>query len=152
VKAAPLITKWIRKNVTDPFLIGPDEESNQWVKEIAAEFPYIILKKIRHKDGRVEITWPEIGNLKNKVPVLVDDIISSGETMFQAVQYLKNHGMKAPFCIVIHPIFGRESYQKLQTMGVKAIVSCNSIPHPSNQIDLSPLLAREIIKFLRINA
>lgn len=141
VKVSSLVMEWIKKNIENPFLIGPDEERAQWVKEIAGELPYIILKKIRYTNGHVEISWPEIGNLSKKTPVLVDDIISSGSTMLQAIQYLKNQKIAPPFCIAIHPLFEEHSYQKLQNMGVKGIVTCNSIPHPSNHIELAPLLA-----------
>jgi ribose-phosphate pyrophosphokinase len=147
VAAAPLMTEWIKENVENPFLIGPDEESAQWVKEVAGEFPYIILKKIRYEDGHVEITWPEMGDLGDKTPVLVDDIISSGGTMLRTIQHLKDHGISPPFCMAIHPVFSGNSYQELLTAGVKGIVTCNSIPHPSNQIDLAPLLVQALISF-----
>lgn len=148
VRADPLITYWIRENIKNPFLIGPDEESVQWVKEVAGEFPYIVLKKVRYADGHVEISWPEIGDLEKKTPVLVDDIISSGDTMIQAIQHLKDQGISSPFCIAIHPLFGGNSYQELQNMEVKGIITCNSIPHPSNQIDLAPLLAQSLTTIL----
>ncbi|MBP9691717.1 MAG: ribose-phosphate diphosphokinase [Alphaproteobacteria bacterium] len=148
VKATPLIAEWIRANVENPFLIGPDEESVQWVKEIAGEFPYIVLKKIRYEDGRVEISWPEIKDVGKKTLVLIDDIISSGATMLQAIHHLKDKEISAPTCIAIHAIFGENSYQKLKDLGVKEIVTCNSISHPSNQIDLSPLLAQALTSIL----
>jgi ribose-phosphate pyrophosphokinase len=142
------MTKWIRENVENPLLIGPDEESTQWVKEIAGKFPYIILKKVRYEDGHVEIIWPEMGDLGDKVPVLIDDIISSGSTMLQAIQHLKDQGISSPFCVAIHPIFSENSYQELLNTGVKGIVTCNSIPHPSNQIDISSLLAQALTNIL----
>lgn len=144
LKAAPLMTKWIKQNVESPLLIGPDEESLQWVKEVAGKFPYIVLKKVRYEDGHVEITWPEIGDLGTRVPVLIDDIISSGSTMLQAIRHLKDHGMSSPFCMAIHPVFSGNSYQELQNIGVKGIITCNSILHPSNQIDLAPLLTQAL--------
>lgn len=150
VKVAPLITQWIRSHIKAPFLIGPDEESSQWVKEIAEEFPYIILKKIRFTDGHVKITWPQIGNLEKRVPILIDDIVSSGKTMLQVIQYLKDRRMGAPVCLAIHPIFAGNSYQVLQKSGAKGIVTCNTIPHPSNQIDLAPLLAQALLTNLEL--
>lgn len=35
VHAAPAISDWIRTNIESPVLIGPDEESVQWVSEVA---------------------------------------------------------------------------------------------------------------------
>lgn len=136
---APLISGWIHQYVKEPILIGPDDESEQWVKDIAGPAPYIVLHKVRDEDGHVEITWPPVGNLKGKTPVFVDDIISSGGTMLQAVEQLKMYTKEAPICVAVHPIFAGNAYQKLQEAGVKQIVACNSIPHQSNQIDVSCL-------------
>jgi ribose-phosphate pyrophosphokinase len=105
VKAAPLLSEWIYKNVENPFLIGPDGESAQWVKDIAKDTPYIVLSKVRHEDGHVDITWPMGVNLENKTPVLVDDIISSGTTMVKTIHHLKTLTSIAPICIAIHPKF-----------------------------------------------
>jgi ribose-phosphate pyrophosphokinase len=148
VKAAPLLSHWISTNLESPFLIGPDNESCQWVQEIAKDSPYIVLDKIRHENGQIQITWPIIGNIENMTPVLVDDIISSGVTMIQAIQHVKTLCTKAPVCMAIHPIFANDAYQKLQDAGVDRIITSNSISHPSNQIDLSALLASSLEKIL----
>ncbi len=139
--AAPLISQWIHKNVQNPFVMGPDAESVQWVKEVANDFPFIVLNKVRHADGHVEIAWPSMEGLEEKTPVLVDDIISSGGTLLQAIHHLKSVSTKAPLCVAIHPIFAGNSYEKLREAGVQQIVTCNTIPHVSNHIDVSPLLA-----------
>lgn len=139
VQAAPLISQWIQKNVKNPFLIGPDQESTQWVKEIAQNAPYLILQKVRHATGDVEIVCPLIQGIKGKTVVLVDDIISSGVTILQTMSHLKEQGISHPMCIAIHPLFSADSYEKLLNTGIQ-IITCNSISHPSNQIDLTPLL------------
>jgi ribose-phosphate pyrophosphokinase len=147
VKAAPLLSKWIHKNVENPFLIGPDEESAQWVKEIAKDAPYVVLSKVRHEDGHVSITWPVGVNLENKTPVLVDDIISSGTTMVKTIHHLKNLTSVVPICVAIHPIFAQNAYQDLWDAGAADIVTTNSISHPSNQMDLTPLLVEALERF-----
>ena len=60
IHAAPLISQWIRMNVQDPLIIGPDSESEQWVAAVAqdADAPYAVLEKIRHDDRDVEIRCP----------------------------------------------------------------------------------------------
>jgi len=139
--AAPLLSKWIQTNVKDPFIIGPDEESFQWVKEIAGNLPFAILKKKRNTRGEVHITWPRNTDLKDKTPVIVDDIISSGQTMIHVLNDLKKKKTKPPLCLAIHPIFAGEAYRNIKAAGAGEIITCNSIPHPTNQIDLAPLVA-----------
>lgn len=143
--AAPLISEWIHKHVKNAFLIGPDEESAQWVHKIGGNCPFIVLSKVRNKKGDVEISWPDVRGIEGKTPVFLDDIISSGVTMFKAIEHLKTLTDASPICIIIHPLFANDSYKKLQAIGVKEIISCNSIPHPSNQIDLSELIVSSLV-------
>jgi len=120
-------------------LIGPDGESRQWVSEVAkdAGVPFIVLNKIRNGDRDVEVSVPQIEEYKNHTPVLVDDIISTALTMIKAVQLLKLAGMKPPICIGVHAVFAPGAFEALKQSGVKEIVTCNTIPHESNKIDVS---------------
>lgn len=140
--AANHISDWIKINVENPVLVGPDSESEQWVSEVAknAEAPFMVLEKIRHGDKDVEVSVPNVENYKNHTPVLVDDIISSARTMIETVQHLNKAGMNPPICIGIHGVFGGNAYQELQKSGVADIVTCNTIPHLSNKIDISDIL------------
>jgi len=80
--AAPLISDWIRNEVKKPLLIGPDSESEQWVAAVArdAVAPHLVLQKVRHGDRDVEISVPEVARWRDHIPVLVDDIVSTGRT------------------------------------------------------------------------
>ena len=137
------ISDWIKKNVKNPVLVGPDRESEQWVSEVAknAGAPYLVLDKIRHSDNDVEVSVPDVKIYKKHIPVLVDDIISTARTMIETVRQLKKAGMKAPVCIGVHAVFAGKAYQDLKDTGVTAIVTCNTIPHPSNKIDITGLLS-----------
>jgi len=91
IHAADVISKWIKENVKNPALIGPDSESAQWVSIVAknAGAPFIVLNKIRHSDNNVEVSIPDVENHKNSIPVLVDDIISTAHTMIVTIKHLK---------------------------------------------------------------
>ncbi len=138
---------WIKKNVKNPILIGPDEESRQWTQEVAklSNIPFVILKKSRQGDHEVTINFPDLSQFSKLTPVLIDDIISSGATMIEAARILKELGMKSPICIAVHGIFAQDSYQKLKNSPMTQIVTCNSIEHSTNQIDLSSLIASALI-------
>ena len=148
IHAAPFIAKWISEKIDKPVLIGPDRESEQWVSQVAkdANAPFLILDKIRHGDRDVDVSMPGIASYINYTPVLVDDIISTAQTMIKTVYHLKKLNMKAPVCIGVHPIFADNSYKSLLKAGVSQVVSCNTILHVSNQIDLSEIIISEIQK------
>ena len=150
IPAADNISKWITEHIQDPVLIGPDSESEQWVSEVAknAGAPFTVLQKIRHGDRDVEVSVPEIDTYRDATPILVDDIISTARTMIETVGHLKNAGMKPPVCIGVHAVFSGNAYGDLLAAGVGNVVTCNTIPHPSNAIDLSGILASEVQKMM----
>jgi ribose-phosphate pyrophosphokinase len=140
--AANHISKWIEQHIPNPVLVGPDSESEQWVSEVAknANAPFLVLEKIRHGDKDVEVSVPQVDNYKNHTPVLVDDIISTARTMIETVGHLKRAGMQAPVCIGVHAVFSGNAYQELKEVGTADIITCNTIPHESNKIDISDIL------------
>lgn len=146
IHASDYISDWIKSNINLPILVGPDSESEQWVSEIAknAGAPFIVLEKIRHGDKDVEISVPQIEKYKNHVPVLIDDIISTARTMIETVEHLKKAHMKPPICIGIHAVFAENAYTNLLNSGVSDIITCNTIPHVSNRIDLSKTIAENL--------
>ncbi len=141
--AAPLLADWIKREVPNPVLIGPDSESEQWVKEVAqrANIPSMVLEKVRRGDRDVEISVPEIERWQDRTPVLIDDVISTGRTMTETVKHLNEAGMAQPVCIAVHGIFAGTAYQDLLRAGAGRIVTTNSVAHGSNEIDVCGLLA-----------
>jgi len=143
--AAPLISAWIKANVQTPLLIGPDGESEQWVAAVAAAAgaPFTVLEKTRHGDRDVEIRVKHLDRLPGRTPVLVDDIISSGRTMLEAVRHIRAYTDARPICIGVHGIFADQSDVALVTAGAR-IVTTNTVRHESNAIDVTGLLAPAI--------
>jgi ribose-phosphate pyrophosphokinase len=150
VHAAPLLSEWVKNHVKDPILIGPDQESEQWVQEVAvgAGAPFVVLKKLRRGDREVQISLPDMEVWRGRCPVLVDDIISTGHTMKEAAGKLLQHGFVKPRCLGVHGIFAGEAYQKLLQGGVAKVITCNTIAHSSNEIDVSVLLAGAVRELL----
>ena len=149
---APVVTDWIKENIKQPLLIGPDSESEQWVSELAqqADAPYVVLEKIRHGDRDVSVSVPNVDKWLEHQPVLFDDIISTGKTMAETVKHLIDAGMKAPICIGVHGIFADDAYQLLKHAGVDRIITTNTINHDSNEIDVSKIISDSLKKLLRL--
>lgn len=148
IHSAPLISEYINAHVTLPLIIGPDSESAQWVEEVArkAAAPFLVLQKERIGDQEVRISVPHAEQYPNHTPVLIDDIISTGQTMMEAVKHLASAKMKAPFCIAVHAIFAPGAYENLSRCRVEEIVTCNTVPHISNKISLEKLYLPELFK------
>lgn len=143
--AAPAIAAWIRTQVAAPLLLGPDIESSQWVQAVAQEAgaPYEVLSKVRRGDRDVSVSALQGGAeaWAGRTPVLVDDIVSSARTMIEAVRQVCAAGLGAPVCIAVHAVFAPGAHQALLDAGAARVVSCNTIAHASNGIDVLPNLA-----------
>lgn len=143
VPAADAMVVWIARAVQQPVLIGPDSESEQWVASVAAKLgaPYTTLSKTRHGDHDVEVTLPDASRWAGYTPVLLDDIISTGRTLIAAAGRLQQLGLPAPVCVAVHAVFAGDAFAAMQAAGIERIVTCNTIRHASNQIDVMPNMA-----------
>lgn len=99
------------------------------------------MTKIRRGDRDVDVSLPSIDAARSRTPIIVDDIASSGRTMIETLDHLRQLGLPPAVCIVIHPIFAQDAYAQLLAAGAERVVSTDSIPHPSNAISLAGLLA-----------
>jgi ribose-phosphate pyrophosphokinase len=143
VHSAPFIAEWIKRREMRAVLIGPDIESEQWVSEVAslAGATYRVLRKERLGDRDVKITIPDLHELSDHTPVLIDDIVSSGRTMIEAARQLRGAGLAPPVCIAVHALFSQETETALREVS-RQLVSTTTIPHSTNAIDLSAAIVK----------
>lgn len=151
VAAAPAIAGWLRRNVAAPLLVGPDEESGQWVAEVArlTAAPWTVMAKQRHGDHDVAVRMTQDASWAGRTPVLLDDIASTGQTLVAAVQALEEAGLAQPVCIVVHALFAPQAQQRLLDAGAARVVSCDTVTHPTNAIEVAPLLAPAVLEIAR---
>ena len=147
--AAGVIGKWIKQHVERPFLIGPDEESIQWVSQVAhaSGADYVVLNKQRLGDQDVRITAQGLDRVGVATPVLVDDIIASGATILQAINILKSENLRSPVVITVHGLFAGDAARLIEEKGA-LLISTNSVTHATNCIDIAEPLAAEISALL----
>ncbi len=140
--SAGIMGEFLSHHVDKPLLLGPDEESHQWVRAIAepAGLPWAVAHKQRHGDRQVSIELPEC-DFRTHTVVLVDDMISTGNTLLNVTRQLRNQGAKTIHCLVTHALHDESVSQALHQAGIDQLWSSDSIPHPSNAITLQPLLA-----------
>ena len=145
VTAAPLLGNFVKSFKKEFLLMGPDEESLQWVKQVAAicNSPYAVASKIRHSDSQVSIQLPE-NNFKNQHVILVDDVISTGNTVAQTAIQLYEAGASQVDVLVTHALFSKDAVEILEKANIKNIYSSDAIPHKTNCIYLADLLAEKI--------
>ena len=143
--AAEEIGSFVKQQLDYAVLLGPDAESQQWVKAIAKKigFDYSVAEKIRQGDKQVVITLPDY-DFNNKPVVIIDDMASTGRTIAIATGLLLEAGAKQVYVAVTHPLFCGNAEAHIMQAGVKRIWSTDSISHSSSCINLDQLLARAI--------
>lgn len=149
VPAAPAIAEWVRREVRQPVIVGPDSESEQWVADVArrVEAPWVVMRKVRYGDRDVRVELPAGFDPAGRTPVLVDDIISSGHTMAAAAEVLRAAGCGRPLCVGVHALMDAAGQDLLHRSGITRVVSCDTVPHSTNAIGVAALLADAIQAF-----
>ncbi|HIH13604.1 TPA: hypothetical protein HA242_07815 [Candidatus Woesearchaeota archaeon] len=84
--------------------------------------------------------------IKGKNVVIVDDIISTGHTIAEAAKQAKKMGARSVTAIGVHGLLVENALLKLKKAGVNTVITTNCIEHPTNRIDITPLLLRELRK------
>lgn len=142
LSAAPLLGEWIASQVPGALLIGPDEESAQWVREAgrAGGLAHAVGRKLRSGDHQVSLALPEI-EVAGRAVVLLDDMASTGRTLIGAAQQLLARGAASVDVAVTHALFNGDALPALKAAGVRHVWSSNAVPHESNAVSVAPLLA-----------
>ncbi len=145
VSAAPLIGRFLREHAAAPLLVGPDEESAQWVESAAAvgDCEWAVCRKERRGDRAVRIHLPAVTFSGRRV-VLIDDVASTGQTLAETARAVLAAGAGRVDVAVTHALFAGDAAATLAAAGVRSVWSTDTIAHPSNAIGVAALVARAL--------
>jgi ribose-phosphate pyrophosphokinase len=126
-------------------LLGPDAESEQWVRVVAegAALNFAVANKVRKGDNQVAIELPRC-DYRNREVVLVDDVASTGRTLIEAARAVQAAGAARVDALVTHALFADDAFDNLLAAGITQVWSSDSIAHPSNAFSLAKELAARI--------
>ena len=143
LSANDLIQDYISKNFKDPIIIGPDAESYQWAQSIAKKIKAsaAILQKDRINSYEVHVKLNSEINVRNKELIIIDDIISTGKTILEAIKVIKKMKPKSITVISIHGIFADPSTLDFIKEYSTSIITTNTIKNPYSKIDVSKLIS-----------
>jgi ribose-phosphate pyrophosphokinase len=144
--ATNIIGEYIKKMIPNALIIGPDAESAQWAEGVAAaaQCEFLVFEKTRKGDRDVSVSMPDLSCYADAQPVLVDDIISTGRTLVETAEGLVVAGLRPAICIGVHSVLAEGAEETLNNPAIANWLSCNTIPHASNAIDVSQLIAPAI--------
>lgn len=148
------LAKYIKRNysVENTVVIGPDEEAEQWAKIMAEDLgglEYGVLKKTRLTAEKVAVVAEGL-NVQGKNVIIVDDIISTGGTIVEAVNTLRNLGAREMYVTTVHPLLIGNAYAKLLRLNLKDLVGTNSVLSPISKVSIAPAIGEKIMEILRL--
>jgi ribose-phosphate pyrophosphokinase len=143
--ANPLIENYIKKNIKNPVIIGPDWESYKWAQKIAEKIgcDFAIMEKKRYSARKVTVKLNKNINIKSKNLIFIDDMISTGNTLLRAIKAMRKLGAKKVTCFAVHGILVENALEKLKKAGA-TVITTNTIPNKAAKIDVSKLISESL--------
>lgn len=149
LSAMPLLADYVEKTggLQKPLVIGPDAEAEQWAK-IAAErlhTDYDVFEKKRLGSESVQI-HPRKANAKDRDVLIVDDIISTGGTIVEALKILFSQGARKIDVACTHPLLMGGALAKIYEAGAQNVIGTDTVPSPVSYVSVAPLIVEQIKK------
>ncbi|MCH8973042.1 MAG: ribose-phosphate pyrophosphokinase [Thaumarchaeota archaeon] len=149
VSAVSELVKYFKKlKLRKPLVVSPDSGGKNRAKEFAKllKSDYIALKKQRdRKTGKVKIVSLNHRKVIKKDLILVDDMISTGDSIIKATEFLKKQKCDKVFVTCTHALLVNGAEKKMKKAGVSKIVSTNSVPGSTSVVDISNIVANAIM-------
>ncbi|QYX40221.1 ribose-phosphate diphosphokinase [Nocardiopsis sp. MT53] len=154
--ALPILADHIanRVDVAEITVVSPDagrvRTADRWADRLGA--PLAIIHKRRDPDVANQVRVHEVvGTVKDRVCVLVDDMIDTGGTIVKAADALFEQGAKQVLVAATHGVLSGPAAERLQNSRISEVVITNSLPVPESrsfekltQLSIAPLVARAI--------
>ncbi|XP_007889234.1 ribose-phosphate pyrophosphokinase 1 isoform X1 [Callorhinchus milii] len=154
--AEPAVLKWIRENILEwknCTIVSPDAGGAKRVTSIADRLnvDFALIHKERKKANEVD-RMVLVGDVKDRVAILVDDMADTCGTICHAADKLLSAGATKVYAILTHGIFSGPAISRINNACFEAVVVTNTIPQEDKMkhcpkiqvIDISMILAEAI--------
>ena len=128
--ATPIFAKHIKRKIKSNNIIcvAPDVGGVERARALGKKLDVglAIVDKRRPSPGKSQV-MNVIGNVKNKICILTDDIIDSGGTIVNAADALLKRGAKEVHVYATHGVFSGDAVKKINNSKIKNLVITDSI-------------------------
>ncbi|KAF7553355.1 hypothetical protein G7046_g7121 [Stylonectria norvegica] len=93
-----------------------------------------------------------VGNVANRICILVDDMVDTGNTITRAAKLLKREGALKVYALLTHGVFSGDAIARINASAIDKILVTNSVPQSDHRrmcpklevLDISPVFAEAI--------
>jgi len=129
--------------------VGGIKVARAYAKELGADLAIVDKRRVSPRAAEVEAV---IGEVRGKAVVLIDDMVTTGGSIAEAVRILKRHGAGPVYVAATHGIFCSPAHERLAEAPIERIFVTDTVPTtparplPRNTttVSIAPLLARAI--------
>ncbi|MDD5369020.1 MAG: ribose-phosphate diphosphokinase [Anaerolineaceae bacterium] len=151
VSAVPVLSTYFRKaEFANAAIVSPDVGRAGMAGRYAEalNLPLVVMHKRRTSPGETKTTHV-VGDIKNRQPIIIDDLMASGSVLKQLGALYDQGAEGKAYFAVTHPVLLPTAIRNLdQDERIEKIVVTNSIPIPTKHmhpkievISIAPLLA-----------
>jgi ribose-phosphate pyrophosphokinase len=127
--AAPVLLKYIKSQFEDVIMVSPDaggvERTRAFAKRMNAGLA--IIDKRRDRPNECEAVHV-IGDVKDKVAILMDDMVDTAGTLCNGAATLLANGAREVHACCSHPVLSGPAVERISKSDLKSLVVTNSIP------------------------
>ncbi|XP_019870172.1 ribose-phosphate pyrophosphokinase 1 isoform X3 [Aethina tumida] len=139
--AEPAVLKWIKENIAEwrnSIIVSPDAGGAKRVTSIADRLnvEFALIHKERKKANEVA-SMVLVGDVKDRVAILVDDMADTCGTICHAAEKLTEAGATKVYAILTHGIFSGPAINRINNACFEAVVVTNTIPQDRHMKDCS---------------
>jgi ribose-phosphate pyrophosphokinase len=128
----------IRSEMHQPVVVTADlgfaKKGRNFAASIQAPMAFIEKRRLGN-DSKAE-ALSIIGDVYDRDVILVDDEIDTGGTITQAVDLLKEHGVRDVYVAFVHPILSANAAQRMAALPVKQFITTDTVPLSAEQQQL----------------
>lgn len=143
INAAEVIGNYVvNMSLQDTVLLAPDDGALKIVKPAAERFglPYDYLDKTRISGDEVTIA-PKSMDIHGRDVVLMDDIVSTGGTISEAIKLLKAGGAREVHVACIHAVLVRNALLRMNNGGMRSMLSTDTLEKATSKVSVAPMIA-----------
>lgn len=129
--AEPSVLRWIQENlsVKDCVIVSPDAGGAKRATSLAdrLDLPFALIHKERPRPNEVG-RMVLVGNVVDKVCILVDDMADTCGTLAKAAAVVKDNGAREVVAIVTHGILSGPAIDNINKSVLSQVVVTNTVP------------------------